>query len=258
VEGLREVARQNDLEIRGDRAALFDRITDFFERTGWPEGVDVISHHSGEPSAMAEIPLRESQFNDRVCGAPEGTRAGGSAALLSSMRERLHPEDLQQLMRTVTQAFEDFAPRTRPEARGTPPMNGLAASCSAENASVSGQNWSQIKFTTKLIPAFAGRDDENVIQWIERIGSIGRLYRVSDEVLLLSAVSQLNHRALEWYNRQPVESVATWEELKFQLRRYFERRETYTSILNRVSARTWKIHAEKFMDYAEDKLRLMQ
>jgi len=34
VEGLREVARQNDLEIRGDRAALFDRITDFFESCG--------------------------------------------------------------------------------------------------------------------------------------------------------------------------------------------------------------------------------
>jgi len=76
------VARQNDLEIRGDRAALFDRITDFFERTGWPEGVDVVSHHSGEPSAVAEMPVRECRFDDRVSGAPEGMRAGGPSALV--------------------------------------------------------------------------------------------------------------------------------------------------------------------------------
>jgi len=136
---------------------LFDRITDFFER--WPEGL--ISHHSGDPNAVAEIPLRESQIDDNyVFGAPEGSRADGSSALVSSIRERLHPEDLQQLIRVVTRAFDNFAPRTRPEARGTPPRNGQTAFCSTEAASVSGQNWRQIKFTTK----FAGRDEENVIQ----------------------------------------------------------------------------------------------
>jgi len=52
--------------------------------------------------------------------------------------------------------------------------------------------------------------------------------------------------------------VATWEELKFHLCHYFDRKETYTSTLNRVSTRIWKTHSEKFLDYAEDKLKLMQ
>lgn len=77
------------------------------------------------------------------------------------------------------------------------------------------QNWNQIKFTSKLIPNFAGKEEENVVTWLERIGSIGRLYQISDDVLVLAAVNQLSGRALDWYNRQGVESVSTWEDLKF-------------------------------------------
>lgn len=42
------------------------------------------------------------------------------------------------------------------------------------------------------------------------------------------------------------------------MRRYFERKETYTVTLLRIQARHWKPHAEKFVQYAEAKLNLMQ
>jgi len=37
-----------------------DWITDFFERIGWPEGVDVISQHSGDPSTGGASDTGES------------------------------------------------------------------------------------------------------------------------------------------------------------------------------------------------------
>lgn len=104
---------------------------------------------------------------------------------------------------------------------------------SAQSSDNSRLNWGQIKFTSKLIPTFAGKEEENVAKWIEWIASIACLYNIGGE-------------------------TSSWENLKFELRYYFERRETYTAIVDRIKSRTWKAFSEKFLDYAEDKLKLMQ
>lgn len=65
-----------------------------------------------------------------------------------------------------------------------------------ETHSGSNYNWGQIKFMSKLIPPFAGKEEENVTKWIERISSIARLHNISDGVLILAAVNQLRDRAL--------------------------------------------------------------
>lgn len=85
-----------------------------------------------------------------------------------------------------------------------------------------------------------------------------RMYRLTDEVIVLAAISQLRNRAQEWYNRQPMDSVATWENFKFHIRRHFEVKESYTATLTKIGQRTWNMFKEKFVDYAEEKLSLMQ
>lgn len=97
-----------------------------------------------------------------------------------------------------------------------------------------------------------------MIAWLERISSIGRLYQIADEVLVLAVVNQLSGRALEWHNRQAVDSVMRWEDFEYHLRSYFERKETVTMTLARVSNWIWKSYLEKFVDYAEAKLKIMQ
>lgn len=64
------------------------------------------------------------------------------------------------------------------------------------------QNWHQIKFATKLISVFEGKEEENVVKWLERISSVTRFYHFNDEVLVMVAVrlknrAQLKNRALE-------------------------------------------------------------
>lgn len=84
------------------------------------------------------------------------------------------------------------------------------------------------------------------------------MYRLSDEVVLFAAISQLKNRAHDWYKRQPIDSVALWEDFKYHIRHYFEVKESFTATLAKIGQRIWKSHTEKFVDYAEDKLNLMQ
>jgi len=83
--------------------------------------------------------------------------------------------------------------------------------------------------------------------WLERCTNVARMYQVPDETLFLAAINQLSNRTIDWYNRQPVESVATWEDLKFQMRSYFERKKSVTMTLSQINNRVWKMHSEKFV-----------
>lgn len=162
--------------------------------------------------------------------------------------------NIQQIVDAVVQVLQRTSPST------------LVARANDIDSSPSGRSsgdgaahvWQSVKCAEKLIPPFAGKEEENVLRWLERVTSIARTYKFTDDVLLLATVSQLKERAQKWYNRQPLDSVSTWEEFKFQLRRYFERKESYSATLARISSRIWKSHTEKFIEYAEAKLNLMQ
>ncbi|XP_071571820.1 uncharacterized protein [Temnothorax nylanderi] len=163
--------------------------------------------------------------------------------------------NVQEIVQAVVLVMEERQ-RVRSGSGGSLPATGSVTS--GIEVDTSNVNWQQIKFATKLIPTFAGKDDENVIRWLERISCVARTYKFKDEVLVLAAVSQLKNRAQDWYNRQPMEDVTTWEDFKFRLRSHFEVKESYTATLAKIGQRIWKMHTEKFVDYAEDKLGLMQ
>lgn len=77
----------------------------------------------------------------------------------------------------------------------------------------------------------AGKEEENVAKWIDRISQIARLYQFKDDVLLLASISQLKERALEWYNRQPLEAVSSWEEIQINTNKFgtLQKHKTSTS-----------------------------
>lgn len=255
VYGLQEVARQQTLDIRGTRAVLLDRLIDHFERNGWPDQLQIAGPSTAEGEIFAPVE------------ASQPTAEEVADLVVPLIADKPVPErqaavsfpNMQDIVQAVVRAMESGQARLE---RSNPPSPrrdpGISPAMSSGPQSSVLRNWNQIKFTSKLIPTFAGKEEENVVTWLERIGSIGRLHQITDDVLVLAAVNQLTGRALDWYNRQSVECVSTWEEFKFQIRAYFQRKETVTMTLARVSGRTWRTHSEKFMDYAEDKLKLMQ
>ena len=244
VEGLRELGRQHNLDTKGARSVLFDRLTDHFERSGWPEQITVTG-----PS----IPVDQTTEEDARNQGTIASQLGGQ----ESAADDMGAANIQVIVQAVLRALESNQTMSiRRETTGQ--IIGSSPSPSGSSQTSALHNWGQIKFTSKLIPPFSGMEEDDIKTWLGRIGSIGQLHQIGDEVLVLAAVNQLQGRALSWYNRQEVGTVATWEDFKRQIRAYFQRTETVTTTLARVSSRIWKSKSEKFADYAEDKLKLMQ
>lgn len=248
INQLRTLASQLNLGVKGARPVILDRILDFYDRNGWPGQFSMEQLNSGD----------ESEVND---GAEGPKTEGHSSRWQPTTAKRegsfgVQNINMQEVVQAVVQVMEE---RQRVlSGPGAPPPIPRGGSAASTEPSTSANNWHQIKFATKLIPTFAGKEEENVVRWLERIAGVARMYNLGDDIIVLAAVSQLMGRALEWYNRQPLETVASWEEFKFQIRRYFEVKESYTATLARIGRRIWKSQTEKFIDYAEDKLSLMQ
>lgn len=257
---LRDLAIYYKVDTKGSQPALFDRLFVHFEREGWPEPwpprrnsqtaseniTSASRGRSGEESGKSRagrLPLFAGVMPQGAGLASNDNPAGINIDEIVQSVVRV----LQGRQRSPSSAAMSQSPRVDEE----------LMEATGENRYPS-NNWQQVKCAGKLIPSFSGKDEENVVRWIERIASISRMYQFNDHVLLLASISQLKGRALDWYNRQPIETVSTWEEFKFQVRWYFERKESYTAILARINARIWKSHTEKFIDYAEAKLDLMQ
>lgn len=264
IEGLRQLAHQNKLDANGTRSALTDRIIDHFDRIGWPEPMRLMSSAIESQPVMTEEQSRATPTNVNMPNLNAPMEAADEGCLPNILERNPPPSStgyvniLQDLVRAIIQTHEETRQARPILGMNTPQQASVASAAGSDTSTNTFQNWNQIKFTSRMIPPFSGREEENIVKWLERVANVARLYNVPDESLVLAAVNQLKDRALAWYNRQSVESVATWEEFKFQIRRYFERKESYTTILSRVSGRIWRAHAKRFVDYAEDKLQLMQ
>jgi len=275
VAGLKNVAAQQKLETRGVRAELLDRLADHFERRGWPARSLGEVEMSEETMEIATTEAVEGQTNRNILNrsdaepilecAPPGAEGGRRLAL--------DAVQMQTVVQAVLRALEvregpvqgGAQPRARASESVREQENMLLAEQNSNLATVStgssqavANNWSQIKYITKLIPPFSGKDEENILNWLDRVTYVARVYNITDEVLLLAAIGQLRGRAADWYNRQPLRTISSWDEFKFQVRNYFERKESYAMTHSRISSRVWKSHSERFVEYAEDKLRLMQ
>lgn len=238
AEGRRTSTKSKGVDPTGAKAIVTDRMIDVLEHEEGPE-----QSVGGGPS-FAEVEARRTP-------SPASNVSSGNSAGMQEMHETL-----ERTVRTYESARSGHM-HTGLFSSAVRPLSETGSSAPV-NYGGSSQNWQQIKFVTKLIPPFAGRDEDNVVRWLERIGSVARVYGIPDGSLVLAAVGQLTDRALRWYNRQSIESLSTWDEFKFQIRRHFERRELVTTILERVKNRVWRARSERFAVYAEDKLQLMQ
>lgn len=66
IDGLRELARQQNLDIRGARAVLFERLTDHFEAIGWPEQIIIPGPSDTEIRLATEGAMLSLQKDNRT------------------------------------------------------------------------------------------------------------------------------------------------------------------------------------------------
>ncbi|CAL1672713.1 unnamed protein product, partial [Lasius platythorax] len=269
-----------NISTKGKRWEIIDRAIDYYNKYGWPT-TPIMDHITGESSSQSQeqssAPIAtRSRAMDTLTIAGSGAArepierpdrnaqdntlvVTGEAAEGHVERPRVNAAlNIQEIVQAVVQIMEERQRTSSGNSANTSPPGQRGESPANSDRSTTSNSWQQIKFATKLIPPFSGKEEENVVRWLERISSVARMYRLTDDVLVLAAVSQLKDRALQWHNRQSLETVGTWNEFKFQIRRHFEIKESYTTTLSRIGQRIWKSHKEKFADYAEAKLDLMQ
>lgn len=212
LDGLRDLARSLSLETSGVKAVLMERISMHYDRVGWPEGINIRPPESNgaiTPVSITDQPsLDRDQLN--LAGSSRQDQPRNSRDV---SRDTMYPSNLQEIIRCAIQSYKESR-RTRPNTNSKLPrqLSGSSVSASCNTAVSSVYDWKQIKFAKNTIPAFSGKDDENIRRWIDRVAAVARIYNIPNESLVLAASLQLKDRALKWYHRQPIESVSTWDD----------------------------------------------
>lgn len=111
INGLREVARQCNIDIRGTRTALFDRLTDHYERNGWPEQISVAGLSTAEEKGA------ESESVSPKGGGAQASVSSNAVADTDSTRNRVgtggRPENAAMNMHEIVQAMVQIMERNR-------------------------------------------------------------------------------------------------------------------------------------------------
>lgn len=136
IDGLREIARQNNLDIRNTRSMILDRINEHFEKEGWPDQI-VLS----APNLDGEGLIQEETT---IIGGPQAGSSGIHASLAQGPAAERNQISVQEITRAVLQVLESRNGRSpstsgAPRAPSEPTNDGLSSSPF--------HNWNQVKFT---------------------------------------------------------------------------------------------------------------
>jgi len=222
INELRALASRLGFDTRGARATILDLIINHYECTGWPEKFQKQSsshgHQNPADNNQSTLLLRgETQELTKSLThvTPQTTDLLLGARIMENSDNVGFATNFQYIIESVVQALQWTSASTSTD---LPRQNSSHLREPLRNGNGSFIMWQQVKCAEKLISIFSGKEGENVVRWLQRIVNIARTYQFSDDTLLLAAVSQLKDRASNWYNRQPLESVSTWEVFKFQVR----------------------------------------
>ena len=94
IEGLRELVRQHNLDTKGARMVLFDRLTDHFERNGWPESISITG-----PTITDDRTLEEEGAQNSGC---TGSQPAGQDPTTGHMVST----NIQEIVQAVLQALQ--------------------------------------------------------------------------------------------------------------------------------------------------------
>lgn len=226
INELRAMAAQLKINSKSGRADILLGLLNYYDQHGWPNKEAVtdmaggsITEVSGNTEAQGSM---GAEIGNAVLNFAEPT-ASVARPIGSASRNLTAGINMQEIVQAVVQILstkQHPSPISGATASYGSNVGELQASPYTAN-NIPPTNWHQVKCAGKLIPSFAGKEEENVVKWLDRISHIARMYQFNEDVTLLASIGQLKERALAWYNRQPLESVSNWDKFKFNLRRYY-------------------------------------
>jgi len=102
LDGLRELAQQQELDIRETREILIDRLTDFFERQGWPEQIRIAGPNAPESDTPVLGEDGAGASATRIIKSQQASRSAGR----NLMQQGNQAINVQEIIQAVVQALE--------------------------------------------------------------------------------------------------------------------------------------------------------
>jgi len=104
------------------------------------------------------------------------------------------------------------------------------------------------KWLATQISEFGGQENDNVKLWVRKVDKVARIHGAFDAVTLLAASSKLVKSAKQWYDLQDGPSNESWECLKRELTKMFDKKIPFFKVMQRVEARKWQTAKETFIN----------
>lgn len=114
-----------------------------------------------------------------------------------------------------------------------------------------------VNLLASQIPMFGGQEEEDVLQWTQRIERVAQIYQVTEDVVLLAASSKLAEIAKRWFDLGSGIMIESWQRFREAIIRCFSRRIPFPVVMQKMEARRWNFPKETFQEYAMEKLALM-
>jgi len=92
---------------------------------------------------------------------------------------------------------------------------------------------------------------------VRKVDKVARIHGAFDAVTLLAASSKLVKSAKQWYDLQDGPSNESWECLKRELTKMFDKKIPFFKVMQRVEARKWQTAKETFDQYVLAKLSMI-
>lgn len=277
MDELREEARCRGLRPLADRSQCIDRILTHAERQSVSRPM---SGETGEPSdGLQEQPIRIEAGIDGISAVPavDSGRSSGAtmrsaeiaisqlcALMASQMQSQQQQQALMQqhvlqqqaLMQQMLTAMSGNRGNAQSTARA--PENQTAEQGrSTAQPLISASPAQAIKLLASQIPDFGGSEEEDVEIWLEKIGKVSVIHRVSEDITLLATKEKLVKGARKWFDLCTETVNQSWPCFRDAIRSRFKRRLLFHVVMQRVEARTWNSGKKTFQEYAMDKLVLM-
>jgi len=241
---LKEELAKYKLPTQDTRARCIDTLMSHFERNGPRDLLNLEEREQG-PSGGLSSEASNIYPSDKVNhSAFTDTMMAKIFELQETVEKLLALNVNNGLNRTET---ETSSTSVQPSSRGS--QGSSLASVPIAQA---------INLLSSQIPEFKGSEDEDVQLWIQKVEKVSRIHEVSANVTLLAASSKLGKSARRWYDSLGGRADESWQDFKEAITSRFQRQLPYHIIVQRIEAKKWNPAKESFVEYAEDKLVLMQ
>ncbi|XP_077258588.1 uncharacterized protein LOC143895393 [Temnothorax americanus] len=238
---LQEEARTYGLMALEDRQQCLKAVVSHLENNGPFRDFENQTNQTGSASAVAGNAAEPSNFSQFRSLMLEQLR------LDREEQSKQNREMMEQIMSMINATPR--SPAQEPSLTSVHTNRTIVSSVAPAQA---------VTLLASQLSKFNGTEDEDVTIWLNKVENVARIHGVTHEIALLAATSKLGGNAQRWFEHGTGIVNRSYIVFKEAITRRFKRKTPMYVQMRKIEKRQWNFPKEPFMNYAMDKINLMQ